>query len=105
MTIWHQGPDVIENEVVEITLEIDTVVPSQGDIHVYILPETLVAYYVHRGNFKDFQIGHKILSNWVDVNSYCTTGGYREIYLKHDSSYLSNSETEIQFPVEKITTS
>jgi effector-binding domain-containing protein len=104
MTIWHQGPEVVKNEVVEVTFEIDASVPGNGEIRVYILPETQVASYVHQGNFQEFQTGHKILLKWIEENGYRATGGYREIYLKHDPGDLSNSATEIQFPVERITT-
>jgi effector-binding domain-containing protein len=59
---------------------------------------------VHQGNFEDFQIGHKVLLKWIEENGYRATGGYREIYIKHDPSDLSDSVTEIQFPVERIST-
>lgn len=101
MTIWHQGPEVMENEVVEVTFAIDAAAPSHAEIQVYCLPETQVASYVHQGNFEEFQTGHKILLRWIEENGYRAAGGYREIYLKHDPADLSNSATEIQFPVEK----
>jgi effector-binding domain-containing protein len=104
MTIWHQGPEVLENEVVEAALEIEAAVPGKGKIQVYTLPETPVASFVHRGKFEDFQIGHKILTRWIAENPYRAAGGYREIYTKHDPSDMSNSVTEIQFPVERIMT-
>jgi len=104
MTIWHQGPEVMENEVVEVTFEIDAAVPDQGKIRVYTLPETQVASYVHQGDFEEFQIGHQILLKWIAENGYRATGGYREIYLKHDPSNLRDSATEIQFPVERMPT-
>lgn len=100
MTIWHQGPEVVENEVVEVTFEIDAAVTGEGKIRVYILPETQVASYVHRGDFEDFQIGHKILLKWIEDHDYRAAGGYREIYLEHNPGDLSNSATEIQFPVQ-----
>ena len=102
MTIWHQGPEVMANEVVEVTFEIDAAVPGTGEIQVYTLPETQVASFVHEGKFDEFQIGHKILLEWIAENGYRAIGGYREIYLKHDPGELSNSATEIQFPVEKV---
>jgi effector-binding domain-containing protein len=102
MTIWHQGPEVMKNEVVEVTFEIDAAIPGNEEIQVYILPETLVVSCVHQGNFEDFQRGHKVLLKWIEENGYRATGGYREIYIKHDPSDLSASVTEIQFPVERI---
>jgi effector-binding domain-containing protein len=104
MTIWHQGPEVMKNELVEVTFMIDADIPGNGEIQVYTLPETRVASFVHRGHFKDFQIGHKVLLKWIAENGYRATGGYREIYIKHDPLDLSDSVTEIQFPVEQITT-
>jgi effector-binding domain-containing protein len=104
MTIWHQEPEVMKNEVVEVTFEIDAAIPGNEEILVYTLPETRVVSFVHQGNFEDFQIGHKVLLKWIEENGYRATGGYCEIYIKHDPSDLSDSVTEIQFPVERIST-
>jgi effector-binding domain-containing protein len=104
MTIWHQGPEVMKNEVVEVTFEIDATVPGNEEIQVYTLPETRVVSFVHRGNFEDFQMGHKVLLKWIEENGYRAAGGYREIYIKHDPSGLSDSVTEIQFPIGRTTT-
>jgi effector-binding domain-containing protein len=104
MTIWHQGPEVMKNEVVEVTFEIDAAIPGSEQIQVYTLPETQVVSFVHQGDFNDFQIGHKVLLKWIKENGYRATGGYREIYIKHDPSDLSDSVTEIQFPIERIKT-
>ena len=99
MTIWYQGPDVMENEVVESSFQIDSAVPGTQEVQVYTLPETLVVSFVHQGDFKEFQIGHKVVVKWIEENGYRAAGGYREIYLKHDPAHLSDSVTEIQFPV------
>ena len=100
-SIWHQSPDVMENEVVEGTFEIDRLVASAGDVVVYKVPETLVASLIHKGDFDELVLAHKALQAWMETNGYKFNGGYREIYLKNDPNNMSKSETEIQYHVEK----
>ena len=77
--------------------------PLQGTnrVKVYELPSTQVAAVVHQGEFEDFTQGHAALLEWIDANGYQINGPYREIYIKHDKGQMSDSTTEIQFPVEK----
>jgi effector-binding domain-containing protein len=102
MTIWHQGPEVMQNEVVEATFPIDREVPGEGEVRVYTLPETLVASYTHRGKFIDFQVAHATLARWIGENGYRAAKGYREIYHHHNPADMDHSVTEVQFPVEKV---
>lgn len=49
-SIWHQSPDVVENEAV---FEIDKPISSTDAVQVYKVPETLVASLVHKGEFEE----------------------------------------------------
>lgn len=102
MSIWHQSPDVMKNEVVEGVFEIDRSVSGAGDIVVYKVPETLVAFITHKGDFEDLVLAHKALQSWMENNGYKFNGGYREIYHKNDPKDKRNTETEIQYHVEKV---
>ena len=100
--IWHQAAEIVENEVAEAAVEVDRSVPESDMVKVYTLPETQVVAYVHEGDFADFQIGHPILLKWIEENDYRVAGAYREIYHKFDPENMSDTKTEIQYPVEKV---
>jgi effector-binding domain-containing protein len=102
LTVWHSPADVYENEDAEAVVPVDRTLPGTDDVHVYELPSTLVASVVHHGNFDEFTQGHAALLEWIDANGYQIVGPYREIYIRHDKKNLSDTTTEIQFPVEKI---
>jgi DNA-binding transcriptional MerR regulator/effector-binding domain-containing protein len=99
--IWHQRPDVYENEVAEAAIPIERTLPETDRVKVYELPQTEVASVVHHGAFEDFLQGHTALLKWVEDNGYRISGPYREIYINHDSNNMNQSTTEIQYPVEK----
>ena len=99
--LWHSPADVYENEDAEAIVPIDRPVKQTERVKVYELPPTQVAAVVHQGNFEDFTQGHAALLEWIDANGYQIAGPYREIYIKHEKDDLSDSTTEIQFPVEK----
>lgn len=100
--LWHSPADVYENEDAEAVVPIDRPLAGTDRVRVYELPPTQVAAVVHQGEFEDFTQGHAALLEWIDANGYQITGPYREIYIKHEKGSLSDSTTEIQFPVEKI---
>lgn len=100
--LWHSPADVYENEDAEAVVPIDRPLQGTDHVRIYELPSTQVAAVVHHGDFADFTQGHAALLEWIDANGYQITGPYREIYIKHDKADLSESTTEIQFPVEKI---
>jgi effector-binding domain-containing protein len=102
LTLWHSPADVYENEDAEAVVPIDRSLPGTDDVKVYELPPTQVASVVHQGDFEEFTQGHAALLEWIDANGYKINGPYREIYIRHDKANLSDSTTEIQFPVEKI---
>lgn len=102
ITLWHSPSDVYENEDAEAVVPIDRPLPGNEKVKVYELAPTLVASVVHQGDFEDFTQGHAALLEWVDANGYRINGPYREIYIKHEQSHLSDSTTEIQYPVEKV---
>jgi DNA-binding transcriptional MerR regulator len=99
--LWHSPADVYENEDAEAMVPIDRPLKGTERVNVYELPSTQVAAVVHQGEFEDFTQGHAALLDWIDSNGYRIVGPYREIYIKHEKSELSDSTTEIQFPVEK----
>lgn len=99
--LWHSPADVYENEDAEAVVPIDRPLHGTDRVRVYELPSTQVAAVVHHGEFEDFTQGHAALLDWIDSNGYRIMGPYREIYIRHDKSELSDSTTEIQFPVEK----
>jgi DNA-binding transcriptional MerR regulator len=99
--LWHSPSDVYENEDAEAVVPIDRPLKGTDRVQVYELPSTQVAAVVHHGEFEDFTQGHAALLEWIDANGYRIAGPYREIYIRHEKSDLSDSTTEIQFPVEK----
>ena len=99
--LWHSPSDVYENEDAEAVVPIDRPLTGNDKVKVYELPSTQVASVVHQGSFEDFTQGHAALLEWIDSNAYQIVGPYREIYIRHDKGQLSDSTTEIQFPVEK----
>ena len=101
MALWHSPADVYENEEAEAIVAIDHPLPGTDHVKVYELPSIRVASVVHHGDFDEFTQGHAALLEWIDANGYRIVGPYREIYLKHEKSNLSDTITEIQFPVEK----
>ncbi|MEW6406287.1 MAG: MerR family transcriptional regulator [Chloroflexota bacterium] len=101
LTLWHSPADVYANEDAEAMVSIDHPLPGTERVKVYELPSTQVAAVVHHGEFEEFTQGHAALLEWIDANGYRIVGPYREIYIKHDKKDLSDSITEIQFPVEK----
>ncbi len=101
MALWHSPADVYANEDAEAIVEIDQPLPGTKHVKVYELPPTQVAAVVHHGDFEEFTQGHAALLEWIDANGYQIVGPYREIYIKHEKNRLSDTITEIQFPVEK----
>jgi len=100
--LWHSPADVYENEDAEAVVPIDRPLKGNDRVTVYQLPAAQMAAVVHQGEFEDFTQGHAALLEWIDANGYKIVGLYREIYIKHDKRHLSNTTTEIQFPVEKV---
>jgi DNA-binding transcriptional MerR regulator len=101
LALWHSPADVYENEDAEAVVPIDRPLKGTEHVKVYELPATQVAAVVHHGNFEEFTQGHAALLEWIDANRYQIIGPYREVYIKHDKSNLSDTTTEIQYPVEK----
>jgi effector-binding domain-containing protein len=101
MTLWHSPADIYENEDAEAIVILDRQLPSTDTVKVYELPPIQVAAVVHHGSFEDFTQGHAALLEWIDANGFRIVGPYREIYIRHEKSNLSDTITEIQFPIEK----
>ncbi len=102
MALWHSPAEVYANEDAEAIVTVDRLLPGTENVKVYELPSTQVAAVVHQGDFEEFTQGHAALLEWIDANGYRIVGPYREIYIKHDKQHLSDTITEVQFPVEKI---
>jgi DNA-binding transcriptional MerR regulator len=101
LTLWHSPADVYANEDAEAMVSIDRPLTGTETVKVFELPPTQVAAVVHQGDFEEFTQGHAALLEWIDANGYRIVGPYREIYIKHEKDHLSDTITEIQFPVEK----
>ena len=101
LALWHTTADTYTDEDVEALVPVARTLPGTERVNVYELPQIQVASVVHHGDFSDFTQTHVALHKWVEDNSYRVTGPYREIYLEHDPDDLSNSTTEVQYPVEK----
>jgi DNA-binding transcriptional MerR regulator len=101
LAIWHTPSDVYTDEDAEAIVQIDRLIPGTERVKAYELPQTQVASVVHHGDFQDFTQGHAALLEWIEANHYRIAGPFREIYIDHDHNDLSDSTTEIQFPVEK----
>jgi DNA-binding transcriptional MerR regulator len=99
--LWHSFSDEYENEEVEAIVPIDRQINETDRVKVYQLPVAQVAAVLHQGDFADFTQGHAALLEWIYVNEYIIVGPYREIYIKHNKANLSDTATEIQFPVQK----
>ncbi len=102
LSLWHQSPEILANEVAEAAVPIDRSIPSSDLVQVYTLPPTQVASTVHHGNFADFTQAHTALLRWIEANGYRIVGAYRELYLQHDHNNMGDTATEVQFPVEKV---
>ena len=101
MALWHQGAEILANEVAEAAFPIDRMLPGTDRVKVYELPQTQVASAVHHGAFENFVQLHGALLTWIEANGYHVVGPYREIYIKHDPENMSDSATEVQYPIEK----
>jgi DNA-binding transcriptional MerR regulator len=101
LALWHTPTEVYSNEDAEAIVPIDRQLPTSERVQVYELPQAQMASVVHHGNFADFTQGHAALLTWIEANGYRVVGPFREIYIHHNREDLSDSTTEIQFPVEK----
>lgn len=99
--LWHTSADTHTDEDAEAAVPVDKPVPSTERVKVYELPQVQVASVVHHGDFSDFTQTHVALLGWIEANSYRVSGPFREIYLGHDPADLTDSTTEVQYPVEK----
>jgi DNA-binding transcriptional MerR regulator len=101
LAVWHQGADVLANEEAEAAFPIDRSISGTDRVKVYELPQVQVASAVHQGEFENFTQLHGALLTWIEANGYRIVGPYREIYIKHNPDNMSDSATEVQYPVEK----
>ena len=98
MAVWHQPAAVLENELVDATVQIDRLVPSADGVEVCRLEGGPAASAVYSGPFAGWGHVHAALVNWMDENGYESTGTYREVYHQTETA---NAVIEIQYPVRK----
>jgi DNA-binding transcriptional MerR regulator len=101
LAVWYQGSEILANEEAEAAFPIDRAVSGTDRVAVRELPQVQVAAAVHHGDFESFTKLHGALLTWIEANSYRIVGPYREIYIKHNDNDMSDSATEVQYPVEK----
>ncbi|MGC4042178.1 MAG: GyrI-like domain-containing protein [Armatimonas sp.] len=95
--IWHQGSEVLENEVAEVIVPIDHKFPETERVQVYEVPTQPVAAVVHQGGYDNLPLMHKALLQWMEANGYEAAGSYREIY--HSPPDAEVPVLEVQYPV------
>ena len=98
-TFWHQGSEVLENEIAEAVIPIDHVIPGTKSVKVYEVPAMQVASVVHRGALDCLPQMHRALHHWMEANQYQASTSYREFY--HNTHDGANSVIEVQYPVSK----
>jgi DNA-binding transcriptional MerR regulator len=95
--IWHQGSEVLENEVAEVIVPIDRAFPPTESVQVYEAPALQVAAVVHQGGYENLALMHKALLQWMEANGYEAAGSYRELY--HSPPDAESPVLEVQYPV------
>ena len=99
--VWHQPAATLANEVAEAAVPINHPISSSDRVKIYELPQVQVAAAVHTGQFDTFVQLHAVLLDWIETHNYQIVGPYREIYIKHNPHDMSDSSTEVQYPVIK----
>jgi effector-binding domain-containing protein len=99
MALWHTTADTHRDEDAEAVVPIDRALPESDRVKVYELGGGAFASAVHHGNFADFTQLHPAVSRWIEANGYRIVGPSREVYVRVDHSNLSESVTEVQYPV------
>lgn len=97
--IWHQGSEVLENEIAEAGVPIDHQIASSEEVKVYDLPAILAASVVVQGGVEKLSQMHTALHQWMETQQYETAGSYREIY--HTAPDCEHPVIEVQYPVTK----
>ena len=91
---------------VEAALPVAGPVAESGRVKVRQLPETEVAFAVHRGSFSGLSPAKQAIFAWLEANGYRRAGAIREVYLHHDPAHQADEDsprhvTKVQFPVTK----
>jgi effector-binding domain-containing protein len=91
---------------IETALPIAEPVPGSDSITVRQVPNTQVAYTVHRGSFAGLLAAKQAVVAWVEANGYLRTGPISEVYLHFDADHQVDQDsprhvTEIRVPVTK----
>lgn len=100
VAVWHQPAAIHVHEEADAAVPIDRPVPGTDRVTAYDLPPVRVASVVHQGAFADFTHEHAALLTWIEANGYRIVGPYREVYMNHDQSNMTDAATEIQYPLD-----
>ncbi|HEV2473505.1 MAG TPA: GyrI-like domain-containing protein [Chthonomonadales bacterium] len=95
--LWHQGSEVLENEIAEAAIPIDRAVPGTEAVKVYEIPAGKVASVLHHGGFDGLPRMHRALHRWMEDASYQPAASYREIYINTEDP--ANAVLEVQYPI------
>ncbi len=101
LAVWHTSAETLADEDAEAAVPIDRPLDGTGRVEVRELPQVEVASAVHHGDFSKFTQLHTTLLGWIEANGYRVSGPFREIYITHNPDDLSESTTEVHYPVEK----
>lgn len=97
--IWHQGAEILENEVAEAAMPLDHSIPEGDSVRVYELASAQMASVIHNGSLDSLPQMHAALLQWMETEQYRSAGPYREVY--HDINGAGTPVIEVQYPVSK----
>jgi DNA-binding transcriptional MerR regulator len=107
-TLYHDDEYKERDWDLEVCEPIDAELGETQRVRVKRLPAVAtLACTIHNGPFVTIGEAYNAIGKWITNNGYRIVGPCREVYL-HEAENVSqtdpNTVTEIQFPVEKITT-
>jgi DNA-binding transcriptional MerR regulator len=112
MALYHHQNPFVDNGTeeeyldVESAMVVDARMPESDRVKIREIPQMMVAYTVHHGDFNGLYLAKQAIFSWLEGNGYHRVGPIQEIYLHFDPNHEANYDspqhiTEIQFPVEK----
>lgn len=102
--VYYDDPEKVPADSLRWEICVPVEAELEGDERVGIkdIPETEVAYLIHKGSYETVGSDWKKLYGWIFRNNYTPTGPGREVYLNNPKEVPEDSLlTEIQVPVEK----
>ena len=101
---YQDDPEKIPVESLrwEICIPIEAELEGDERVGIKDIPETEVAYLIHKGSYETVGQDWKKLYEWIFRNNYIPTGPGKGIYLNNPKEVPEDSLlTEIQVPVGK----